>query len=139
MSQKQAVSILYTISIILGVSAVVLATTGELKILFLAAAFCLAAVWGLHIAEKIPPTSSGARAWKKIKVLSVFGTRPEAIKMAPLVLELRRHGDIESMVCVTAQHRQMLDSVMSTLGLTADEDLNIMAPGQTLSDITTRP
>jgi len=52
MSQKQAVSILYTISIILGVSAVVLATTGELKILFLAAAFCLAAVWGLHIAEK---------------------------------------------------------------------------------------
>jgi UDP-GlcNAc:undecaprenyl-phosphate GlcNAc-1-phosphate transferase len=52
MSQKQAVSILYTISIILGVSAVVLATTGELKILFLVAAFCLAAVWGLHIAEK---------------------------------------------------------------------------------------
>jgi len=75
---------------------------------------------------------------KKIKVLSVFGTRPEAIKMAPLVLELQKRGEIESMVCVTAQHRQMLDSVLSTFGLTPDEDLNIMAPGQTLSDITTR-
>ena len=75
---------------------------------------------------------------EKIKVISVFGTRPEAIKMAPLVLELQKHPQIESIVCVTAQHREMLDSVMDCFGLKADEDLNIMSQGQTLSDITTR-
>jgi UDP-N-acetylglucosamine 2-epimerase (non-hydrolysing) len=75
---------------------------------------------------------------KKIKVMSVFGTRPEAIKMAPLVLELKRHGDIESLCCVTAQHREMLDSVLDTFGIKADFDLNIMQQGQTLSDITAR-
>ena len=76
---------------------------------------------------------------EKIKVLSVFGTRPEAIKMAPLVLELQKNPQIESIVCVTAQHREMLDSVMDCFGLTADADLNIMSKGQTLSDITTAP
>ena len=75
---------------------------------------------------------------KKIKVMSVFGTRPEAIKMAPLVLELNRREDMDSVVCVTAQHREMLDSVMEVFGLRADHDLNIMAPSQTLSDITSR-
>ena len=75
---------------------------------------------------------------KKLKVLSVFGTRPEAIKMAPLVLELRKHPEIESLVCITAQHREMLDSVMDCFGLTADFDLNIMQQGQTLTDITSR-
>lgn len=74
----------------------------------------------------------------KIKVLSVFGTRPEAIKMAPLVLELQKHEQIESLVCVTAQHREMLDSVMDFFSITADDDLNIMAKGQTLSDITAK-
>lgn len=75
---------------------------------------------------------------KKIKVMSVFGTRPEAIKMAPLILELQSRPEIESLVCVTAQHRQMLDSVMSFFGVNADYDLNIMAPNQTLYNITTR-
>ena len=56
----------------------------------------------------------------RIKVMSVFGTRPEAIKMAPLVLELQRHEEIESLVCITAQHREMLDSVMEQFGITAD-------------------
>ena len=68
---------------------------------------------------------------QNIKVLSVFGTRPEAIKMAPLVLELQKCPEIESLVCVTAQHREMLDSVMACFGLTADFDLNIMHQGQT--------
>ncbi|MCB7514311.1 UDP-N-acetylglucosamine 2-epimerase (non-hydrolyzing) [bacterium 210917-SL.2.15] len=68
--------------------------------------------------------------------MSVFGTRPEAIKMAPLVLELKKYQEIESICCVTAQHRQMLDSVMEVFGLQADCDLNIMAPRQTLSSIT---
>ena len=74
----------------------------------------------------------------KIKVLSVFGTRPEAIKMAPLVLELQKHEEIQSLVCITAQHREMLDSVMEQFGLTADYDLDIMSRGQDLTDITMR-
>lgn len=75
---------------------------------------------------------------KKIKVMTVFGTRPEAIKMAPLVKELEKREDIESIVCITAQHRQMLDQVMEIFDVSADYDLNIMQSGQTLSDITTR-
>ena len=74
----------------------------------------------------------------KLRILSVFGTRPEAIKMAPLVKELGSRDDIESLCCVTAQHREMLDSVMDVFGLTADADLNIMTPRQTLSTITSK-
>ncbi|AYB40732.1 non-hydrolyzing UDP-N-acetylglucosamine 2-epimerase [Brevibacillus laterosporus] len=76
---------------------------------------------------------------KKIKVMTVFGTRPEAIKMAPLVHELKKHNEqIESIVCVTAQHRQMLDQVLEIFQITPDMDLNIMKDRQTLIDITTR-
>lgn len=74
----------------------------------------------------------------KLKVMSVFGTRPEAIKMAPLALELQKREEIESLICVTAQHREMLDSVMNCFGLSADYDLNIMGKNQTLTDVTTR-
>ena len=70
--------------------------------------------------------------------MSVFGTRPEAIKMAPLVQELMSRDTMESICCVTAQHREMLDSVMDVFGLTADCDLDIMTPRQTLSMITTK-
>jgi len=75
---------------------------------------------------------------KRIKVLSVFGTRPEAIKMCPLVLELDRREEFESLVCVTAQHREMLDSVLQCFGVKPDYDLDIMQKSQTLSDITAR-
>ena len=75
---------------------------------------------------------------KKIKVMSIFGTRPEAIKMAPLVKELESRNEIESIVCVTAQHREMLDQVLDTFKIKPDYDLNIMKQGQTLGDITTR-
>lgn len=68
--------------------------------------------------------------------MSIFGTRPEAIKMAPLVKELERREEIESIVCVTAQHRQMLDQVLNTFSIVPDYDLNIMKQGQTLSEIT---
>lgn len=74
----------------------------------------------------------------KIKVMTIFGTRPEAIKMAPLVKELENREGIESIVCVTAQHRQMLDQVLDTFNIMPDYDLNIMKQGQTLVDITTR-
>lgn len=73
-----------------------------------------------------------------IKVMTVFGTRPEAIKMAPLVHELERTEGVESIICVTAQHRQMLDQVMDIFHLTADYDLDIMQPRQTLATITTK-
>jgi len=75
---------------------------------------------------------------KKIKVMTVFGTRPEAIKMAPLVKALEKREEIESLVCITAQHRQMLDQVMEIFEISADYDLDIMQSGQTLSDITMR-
>lgn len=75
---------------------------------------------------------------KKIKVMSIFGTRPEAIKMAPLVKELESREEIESIVCVTAQHREMLDQVLDTFNIKPDYDLNIMKQGQTLGDISTR-
>ena len=74
----------------------------------------------------------------KIKVMTVFGTRPEAIKMAPLVKELKSRTEIECIVCVTAQHRQMLDQVLETFKIIPDHDLNIMTQGQTLSDVTTK-
>lgn len=73
-----------------------------------------------------------------IKVMTVFGTRPEAIKMAPLVKELKSRKEIECIVCVTAQHRQMLDQVLNVFNIVPDYDLDIMKQGQTLSDITSR-
>ena len=69
----------------------------------------------------------------KIRVMSIFGTRPEAIKMAPLVKELEAHPDkIESIVCVTAQHREMLDQVLDIFNIKPDYDLDIMKSRQTL-------
>ena len=75
---------------------------------------------------------------KKLKVMSVFGTRPEAIKMAPLVQALARRENVESLLCVTAQHRQMLDSVLEIFHLKPDYDLDIMEPRQTLTTITSK-
>ena len=74
-----------------------------------------------------------------IKVMTVFGTRPEAIKMCPLVLEMRKYPEyIQPIVAVTAQHREMLDQVLDLFGIVPDYDLNIMTSGQTLYDVTTR-
>jgi UDP-N-acetylglucosamine 2-epimerase (non-hydrolysing) len=73
---------------------------------------------------------------KEIKILSVFGTRPEAIKMAPLVTGLAQAPDVESRVCVTAQHREMLDQVLTLFDIVPDYDLNLMKPGQMLHDLT---
>lgn len=71
-----------------------------------------------------------------MRVLSVFGTRPEAIKMAPVVLSLAAAAQFDARVCVTAQHREMLDQVLDLFGIKPDYDLNIMKPGQSLADIT---
>ncbi len=73
-----------------------------------------------------------------MNIMTVFGTRPEAIKMAPVVKELQKHPEVMTKICITAQHREMLDQVMALFGLVADYDLDIMAKGQTLYDITER-
>lgn len=74
----------------------------------------------------------------KIKVLLIFGTRPEAIKMAPLIIELKKRKEIETIVCVTAQHRQMLDQVLDIFKIKPDYDLDLMQPNQTLTSLTTK-
>ena len=71
------------------------------------------------------------------KVMTVFGTRPEAIKICPLVNEMKKGCGLDVVVCVTAQHRQMLDQVLATFNVIPDYDLNIMKERQTLFDITT--
>ena len=73
-----------------------------------------------------------------VKVMTVFGTRPEAIKMAPVVQSLLAHPEIETKVCLTAQHREMLDQVVDLFKLPVDYDLDIMRSGQSLYDITSR-
>jgi len=75
---------------------------------------------------------------EKLRVLSIFGTRPEAIKMAPLVKELEKRKEVESIVCVTAQHREMLDQVLNIFDIVPDYDLDIMQARQTITDVTTR-
>lgn len=71
-----------------------------------------------------------------LRVLSIFGTRPEAVKMAPVVRELARHPEVESRVCVTAQHRQMLDQILNLFDIRPDVDLNLMRPNQSLAELT---
>lgn len=74
----------------------------------------------------------------RLKVMSVFGTRPDTIKMAPVVRALRAHPEIDDLVCVTAQHRRMLDDLLRLFGITPDFDLDVMTEDQTLTDVTTR-
>jgi len=73
---------------------------------------------------------------KKLKVLTVFGTRPEAVKLAPVIRELKKHPSIDSEVCVTAQHREMLDQVLNLFHIVPDYDLNLMQPNQSLAEIS---
>ena len=73
-----------------------------------------------------------------ISVLSIFGTRPECIKMAPVIHALEKHADFESRICVTGQHREMLDQVLPVFGLRPDHDLNLMQPGQDLNKLLAR-
>ena len=75
---------------------------------------------------------------KKLKVLSVFGTRPEAVKMAPVVKVLENSSAIDSIVCITAQHREMLDQVLTLFNITPDIDLDLMKKNQSLADLTAR-
>jgi UDP-GlcNAc:undecaprenyl-phosphate GlcNAc-1-phosphate transferase len=152
LSQKQTVIILYASSAALGLCAIVLADSGPFSAIILVVSISVFIIAGakylseLNIGKssnstekrlcfKLEPTE-GVCKMDKLKVMTVFGTRPDAIKMAPLVKELEKNGKIESVVCVTGQHRQMLDQVLEVFDIKPDYDLNIMQSRQTLVGIT---
>ena len=149
LSQKQAVLVLYGVTAFLGILAVIILESDVLKILILLAILAILSVIGTRSVNDIMVYVDGgkrrntvvsdkrnAEKKDKIKVMVVFGTRPEAIKMCPLILKLREKENIETVVCLTAQHRQMLDQVMNAFKIKAEYDLNIMKDKQTLAHIT---
>jgi len=142
LSQRQAVLVLYSIAAIFGIFAIVLMRSSIWKALAFAGIIlilmCLE-VKNIKISKRkelnvvpVKNLSDGGL----LRVMLVFGTRPEAIKMCPLILELKKRKDIETIVCVTAQHREMLDQVLQAFNIKPDYDLNIMKPKQTLAHIT---
>ncbi len=145
MGQKRTVILLYAVSGVLGICAVQLGQgnyTDAFFLMLIAAAviyvFAKPMSGEEKMNKKIEETLNSVKEKDpdKIRVMSVFGTRPEAIKMAPLVKALENDERIESVLCVTAQHREMLDQVLSLFELQPKYDLNIMKPNQSLSMIT---
>lgn len=143
LSQKQAVLILYGVTALLGVMAVIMIETDIAKVSVIFAIILLLSVLGSRNVMKIKKIKDSVEKYApeaikdKLKVMIVFGTRPEAIKMCPLILKLREHEDeIQTVVCVTAQHRQMLDQVLNAFKIVPEYDLNVMKDKQTLTHIT---
>ena len=142
LSQRQAVLVLYAIAAIFGVFAIVLMESSIWKAIGFLGIVCILALLetkNIQIRKRkglpkapVKNLSDG----DKLRVMLVFGTRPEAIKMCPLVLELKKREDIVTIVCVTAQHREMLDQVVEAFNVKPDYDLNIMKNKQTLTHIT---
>ncbi len=154
LTQKQSVSLIYVASAALGLCAVVLDYKGPVSAIILVIAVAVFVIVGSmymsemnsqnkgqechHLNNPARMAAIGGRKLKKLKVMTIFGTRPDAVKMAPLVKELERHDNIDSVVCVTAQHREMLDQVLKMFEIEPRHDLNIMQSRQTLTGITTR-
>lgn len=142
LTQKQAVLVLYAVTAVLGILAVVILESSVWKVIMLVAILAVLSVLGsknlLGGKKNMIKTKEVREVLnkEKIKVMVVFGTRPEAIKMCPLVLKLREHEEIETVVCVTAQHRQMLDQVLKAFKIEPEYDLNVMKDKQTLTHIT---
>ena len=142
LSQKQAVLVLYAIAAMFGIFAIVLMESSVWKAIgFVVIMLILVALERRNIRirnrkglPKVPIKNLADGG--KLRVMLVFGTRPEAIKMCPLVLELKKREDIVTIVCVTAQHREMLDQVLDAFNVKPDYDLNIMKDKQTLTHIT---
>ncbi len=149
LSQKQAVIILYSLTALLGIFAVIILESDIWKVITLGMILAVLSILGsrnilsahhkeaeeekiVKKVEEIKPKGD------KIKVMLVFGTRPEAIKMCPLALKLKEHTDIDTIVCVTAQHRQMLDQVLEAFQIKPEYDLNVMKDCQTLTHITSK-
>lgn len=154
LTQKQSVSVIYVASAALGLCAVVLDYKGPVSAIILVIAVAIFIVGGSMYMSEVNSASKakevhylynpsrmsiiGGRKLDRLKVMTIFGTRPDAVKMAPLVKELERCDKIDSVVCVTAQHREMLDQVLKMFEITPQHDLNIMQSRQTLTGITTR-
>ncbi len=149
LSQKQAVLVLYGVTALLGILAVIILESNVWKVIVLMAILAILSVIGTRSANDIlvhldngkkrnvvATEKRNEEKKDKIKVMLVFGTRPEAIKMCPLALKLREHSNIETIVCVTAQHRQMLDQVLDAFKIKPEYDLNVMKDKQTLTHIT---
>lgn len=146
MGQKGTVILLYAISGVLGICAVQFGQGNSTEALFLMiVAAAVIYVFAKPVKEDakvenkaLKETLANVKEKEegKVRVMSVFGTRPEAIKMAPLVKAMEEDDNIDSILCVTAQHREMLDQVLDLFELTPKYDLNIMKPNQTLSMIT---
>ena len=142
LSQKQAVLLLYSVTALLGLFAIVLMQSSVWKVVgFLAIVALLIGLESKNVAnsnrkELDTPVSKNLSNGGRLKVMTVFGTRPEAIKMCPLVIKLKENPNIETIVCLTAQHRQMLDQVMDAFAVKADYDLNVMKDKQSLAHIT---
>ncbi|MBQ9280210.1 MAG: UDP-N-acetylglucosamine 2-epimerase (non-hydrolyzing) [Clostridia bacterium] len=149
LSQRQAVVVLYAVTALLGILAVIILESNIWKVVILLSILAILSVIGRRSVSDVLNYMTGDKRSNpitvehkkvlekdKIKVMVVFGTRPEAIKMCPLILELRKHENIETIVCVTAQHRQMLDQVMNAFAIKPEYDLNIMKDKQTLTHIT---
>jgi UDP-GlcNAc:undecaprenyl-phosphate GlcNAc-1-phosphate transferase len=144
LTQKQAVIILYAVTALLGVFAVVLVESSVWKAIMFAMIIAVLSVLGSRNIFGVRKKELEAKNEQseiapdgRLKVMTIFGTRPEAIKMAPLVIELKKHSNINTIVCVTAQHREMLDQVLKIFKIIPDYDLNIMKERQTLTHITT--
>lgn len=154
LTQKQSVAVIYVASAAMGLCAVVLDYKGPISAIILVVAVSIFVIGGsLYLTEMNNASKSkechslnnpcrmaliGGRKLERIKVMTVFGTRPDAVKMAPLVKELEKCDVIDSVVCVTGQHREMLDQVLNIFEITPGYDLNIMKSRQTLTGITTR-
>ena len=147
LSQRQVVIILYSVTAVLGIFAVVAFESNIWKAVALLLMLAILTVVGSkEIADKkksntvkVPVEENRKRVKNenaKVRVMTVFGTRPEAIKMCPLVLKLKENKDIDTVVCVTAQHREMLDQVLKAFNVVPDYDLDIMKSRQTLTHIT---
>ena len=142
LSQRQAVLVLYAIAAVFGIFAIVLMESSIWKaigFIVIVALLALLETRNIQIRkrkglpkEPVKNLSNGG----KLRVMLVFGTRPEAIKMCPLVLELKKRDDINTVVVVTAQHREMLDQVLEAFNVKPDYDLNIMKSKQSLTHIT---
>ena len=154
LSQRQSVIIMYTASAVLGLGAIVLADKGELPAIILIISVAIVIIGGslflgelnltgaqdstiIKLRENIVKFIKKKNTGDILKVIVVFGTRPDAIKMIPLAKELSSRDNIESVICVTGQHRQMLDQVLDIFGVKPDYDLNIMKENQSLQYITT--
>lgn len=142
LTQKQAVFMLYGIAAVLGVFAIVLMKGPAWKVAIFAGILFILIMLEEHNVRVMKRKELAQPAVKNhsdgglLRVMLVFGTRPEAIKMCPLILELKKRKDIVTIVCVTAQHREMLDQVLEAFKIVPDYDLNIMKSKQTLTHIT---